>query len=66
VGFHWTRKENLSTYKNVCVFKIKKKTQKIAHAEIVEKGEHISIAGWSANLYNHFGNQFDSLSENLE
>jgi hypothetical protein len=34
--------------------------------EVMEQGEHFSIAGGSANLYNHFGNQFDNLSENLE
>jgi hypothetical protein len=28
--------------------------------------EHIFIAGESANLYNYFGNQFGSFSENWE
>ena len=32
----------------------------------VKKGEHSSIAGGSANLYNHFGNQFGGFSENWE
>jgi hypothetical protein len=32
----------------------------------VEKEEYTSIAGGSANWYNHFGNQFGGLSENLE
>jgi hypothetical protein len=37
------------------------KTQEIAQAgEGMEQGEHSSIAGGSANLYNHFGNQFES------
>ena len=30
----------------------------------VEQGEYNSIAGWSANLYHHFGNQYKSFSEN--
>ena len=34
--------------------------------EDVKQGEHSSIAGGSANLYNHFGNQFGSFSENWE
>jgi hypothetical protein len=39
--------------------------QEISHAgEDVEKEEHSSIGGGSANLYNHFGNQLGSLSEN--
>jgi hypothetical protein len=32
----------------------------------VEQGEHSSIAGGIANLYNHFGNQFGDFSKNLE
>ena len=36
------------------------KTQVTAHAgEDVEQGEHSSIAGGSANLYNHSGNTFE-------
>ena len=43
------------------------KTQVIAHAgEDVEQGEHSSSARGSANLYNHFENQFDSFSKNWE
>jgi hypothetical protein len=39
----------------------------IAYAdENVEQGEHFSIAGENANLYNHFGNQFYDFSENWE
>ena len=34
-------------------------TQVTAHAgEDVEQGEHSFIAGWSANLYSHYGNQY--------
>jgi hypothetical protein len=32
--------------------------------EDVEQGEHFSITAGSANLYNHFGNQFGGFSEN--
>jgi hypothetical protein len=32
----------------------------------VEQGGHPFIAGGSANLYTHFGNQFGDFSENLE
>jgi hypothetical protein len=32
----------------------------------MEQGGHSSIAGSSANLYNHSGNQFGSYSEKLE
>ena len=32
----------------------------------VEQGEHSSIAGGNANLYNHFGNQYGGFSENWE
>jgi hypothetical protein len=32
----------------------------------VEQGEHTSIAGGSANFYNHVGNQFGHCSENSE
>jgi hypothetical protein len=32
----------------------------------VEQGEHSSIAGGSANLYNDFEKQFGGFSENLE
>jgi hypothetical protein len=46
---------------------LRPKTQVIAHAvKDVEQGEHSSIAGGSANLYNHFGNQLGSFSENWE
>jgi hypothetical protein len=31
-----------------------------------EQGKHAFIACSIANLYNHFGNQFGSFSENLE
>jgi hypothetical protein len=38
-----------------------------AHAgKDVEQGERSSIAGGSANLYKHFGNQYGSFSENWE
>ena len=44
---------------------LRSKTQVTAHAgEDVEQGEHSSIAGGSANLYNHFGNEFCIFSEN--
>jgi hypothetical protein len=46
---------------------LRSETQGAADAvEDVEQGEHSSIAGGSANFYNHFGNQFDSFSENWE
>ena len=46
---------------------LRSKTQETAHAgEDVEQGEHFFIAGRSTNLYNHFGNQFGSFSENWE
>lgn len=32
--------------------------------EDLEQGEHSFIAGGSANLFNHFGNQFGVCSEN--
>jgi hypothetical protein len=32
----------------------------------VEQEEYYFTTDWSANLYNHFGNQFDILSENWE
>jgi hypothetical protein len=32
------------------------------HQEDVKQGEYSSIAGGSANLYNHFGNKFGSFS----
>jgi hypothetical protein len=35
-------------------------------SEDVGQGEHSSIAGVSANLYNLFGNQFEGFSENWE
>jgi hypothetical protein len=39
----------------------------MAHAdEDVEQREHFFIAGRSANLYNHFGNQFGVFSEKWE
>jgi hypothetical protein len=34
--------------------------------EGVEEGKHSSIAGVNANLHNHFGNQFDGISEHWE
>jgi hypothetical protein len=38
-----------------------------AHAgESVQQREHSYIAGGSANLYSHFGNQFVGFSENWE
>jgi hypothetical protein len=38
-----------------------------AHAgEDVEQGEHSSIAGENANLYNHCENQFGGFSELLK
>ena len=41
------------------------KTQVTAEAgEYVEKEKHSSIVSGSANLYNHYGNQFGSFSEN--
>jgi hypothetical protein len=41
------------------------KTQVTADAEeVVEKKEHSSIAGGTANWYNHSGNQSSSSSEN--
>ena len=42
-----------------------KKLQEIPYSgKDVEKGEHSSIVGGSANLYNHSGNPFDNCSEN--
>jgi hypothetical protein len=44
-----------------------KNTQVTAHAgKDVERGKHSSIPSGIANLYNHFGNQFNGVSENLE
>ena len=44
---------------------LRSKIQGTAHvSEGVEQREHSSIAGGGTNLYNHFGNQFDSFSEN--
>jgi hypothetical protein len=44
---------------------LRSKVQETADAgEDVEQGEPSSIAGGSANLYNHFGNHFDVFSEN--
>jgi hypothetical protein len=41
------------------------KTQAIAHAgEDGQQGDHFSIAGETANLYSHSGNQFGGFSEN--
>ena len=34
-----------------------------AHIEVVEQREYSSIAGASANQYNHFGNQFGKFLE---
>jgi hypothetical protein len=46
---------------------LRSKVQGSAHAGAdMEQGEHSSIAGRSANLYNHSGNQFGSFSENWE
>jgi hypothetical protein len=43
------------------------KTKVTTHAgKDMEHGEHFSIAGGIANLYNHFGNQFGSFSGNWE
>ena len=43
------------------------KNSATAHAgKNVEQGEHSSIAGGSANLYNHSGNQFGGFSENCD
>jgi hypothetical protein len=37
-----------------------------SHAgEDIEKWEHSSIAGESANLYSHFGNQYGGFSKSL-
>jgi hypothetical protein len=45
----------------------KSKIQGTAHAdEVVEQGEHSSVVGRIANLYNHSGNKVDSFSENWE
>jgi hypothetical protein len=41
---------------------LRSKTQEAANfGKDLEQGEHFSIAGRSADLYNHFGNQFDGL-----
>jgi hypothetical protein len=43
---------------------LRSKTQRTADAVTgMEQGEHSSIAGGSANLYNHSKNQFGGLSE---
>jgi hypothetical protein len=43
------------------------KTHVTAHAgEDMQQGKHFSISGSSANLYNHFGYQFGSFSENWQ
>ena len=40
-------------------------TGETAHAgKDMEQGEHSSIVGGRANLYNHSGNQFGGFSEN--
>ena len=45
----------------------KSKTPITVHVgEDVEKGEHSSTAGRSANLYSHFGNQYGKSSEKWE
>ena len=45
--------------------KTKSKTQETTYAgKDVDKGEHSSIAGGNAHLYNHSGNQSGSFSEN--
>jgi hypothetical protein len=42
-------------------------TQRTAHGgKIVEQGEHSSIAGGSAKLYNHSGNQLNGFLEGWE
>jgi hypothetical protein len=39
----------------------------VAHAgEDVKQGDHSSIAGGSANCYNHFASQCSGFSENWE
>jgi hypothetical protein len=44
---------------------LRSKAQMLVHAgEDMEQVENSSIAGGSANLYNHFGNQFGGFSEN--
>ena len=44
---------------------LRSKTQRTAHAgEVVEQREHSFTAVGNANLYNHFGNQSGSFSEN--
>jgi hypothetical protein len=45
---------------------LRSKTQVTLHSgEGVNQVEHSSIPGGSTNLYNYFGNQFGSFSENL-
>ncbi|KAL6033778.1 hypothetical protein STEG23_020770, partial [Scotinomys teguina] len=39
-------------------------SKKTLQPEDVEQGEHASTVGGSANLYSHFGNQYDDISEN--
>jgi hypothetical protein len=44
---------------------LRSKTQVTADVgEDVEKKEHSSIAGWTANWFNHYGNQSGGSSEN--
>jgi hypothetical protein len=44
---------------------LKSITQVTAHAgEDMEQGEHPSIAVGSANLYRHYGNQYEGFLEN--
>jgi hypothetical protein len=31
--------------------------------KVIEQVEHLSIVGWKAKLYNHFGNQVGGFSE---
>jgi hypothetical protein len=47
------------------IFRSDKKCAEIRHvSENVEQREYSSIAGSSANKYNHFGNKFCRFSEN--
>ena len=47
--------------------RLRSKPLMTAHAgEDVEKGEHSSIAGASANWYSRFGNQYGEFSENWD
>jgi hypothetical protein len=54
-----------NTNKNTLRFYLLPIKMTIHAGEVVEQGEH-SFAGESTNVYNYFGNQFGSFSENLE